>query len=90
MAVADCPHKVPLIFVVYSMGPEVLGLYIEGMVFKWQPYDDYVDELPTSASKLKISDVAVFSLLVALRHSQTLHNVRFLPLIPAGFERHGS
>ncbi|GAW17446.1 hypothetical protein ANO14919_069030 [Xylariales sp. No.14919] len=36
--------------------PEVLGLYIEGVVFKWQPYDDYVEELPTGASKLAISD----------------------------------
>ncbi|KAI0433014.1 NACHT and WD domain protein [Xylaria sp. FL1042] len=36
--------------------PEVLGLYIEGVVFKWQPYDDYVEELPTGASKIAISD----------------------------------
>ncbi|TGJ80510.1 hypothetical protein E0Z10_g8251 [Xylaria hypoxylon] len=36
--------------------PEVLGLYIEGVVFKWQPYDDCVEELPTGASKLAISD----------------------------------
>ncbi|KAI8630209.1 NACHT and WD domain protein [Xylariaceae sp. FL1651] len=35
---------------------EVLGLYIEGVVFKWQPYEDYVDELPTGASKLTIND----------------------------------
>ncbi|KAI0814572.1 NACHT and WD domain protein [Xylaria sp. FL0064] len=35
---------------------EVLGLYIEGVVFKWQPYDDYVEELPTGASKIAISD----------------------------------
>ncbi|KAI0515458.1 NACHT and WD domain protein [Xylaria bambusicola] len=35
---------------------EVLGLYLEGVVFKWQPYEDYVDELHIGASKLAISD----------------------------------
>jgi WD40 repeat protein len=36
--------------------PEVIGLYIEGVVFKWQPYNDYVEELPTGGSKLAIAD----------------------------------
>lgn len=35
--------------------PEVLGLYIEGVVFKWRPYDDEIDELDTGASRLAIS-----------------------------------
>ncbi|KAI9665515.1 MAG: hypothetical protein M1831_001657 [Alyxoria varia] len=35
--------------------PEVLGLYIEGVVFKWRPYDDDIDEIATGASKLAIS-----------------------------------
>ena len=35
--------------------PQVLGLYIEGVVFKWHPYDDEVDEMATGASKLAIS-----------------------------------
>lgn len=36
-------------------GLEVLGLYIEGVVFKWRPYDDKTDELATGASRLAIS-----------------------------------
>lgn len=35
--------------------PEVLGLYIEGVVFKWRPYEDETDELATGASRLAIS-----------------------------------
>ena len=35
--------------------PEVLGLYIEGVVFKWRPYDDEVDEIASGASRLAIS-----------------------------------
>lgn len=35
--------------------PEVLGLYIEGVVFKWRPYDDEVDEIATESSRLAIS-----------------------------------
>lgn len=34
---------------------EVLGLYIEGVVFKWRPYEDEVDEIATGASRLAIS-----------------------------------
>lgn len=34
---------------------EVLGLYIEGVVFKWRPYEGEVDEIATSASRLAIS-----------------------------------
>ncbi|KAL6716669.1 hypothetical protein ACLMJK_006237 [Lecanora helva] len=34
---------------------EVLGLYIEGVVFKWSPYDGEVDEIATGASSLAIS-----------------------------------
>ncbi|KAL8989698.1 MAG: hypothetical protein Q9177_001474 [Variospora cf. flavescens] len=36
-------------------GLEVLGLYIEGVVFKWRPYDDETDELATGACRLAIS-----------------------------------
>lgn len=39
----------------HPLFPEVLGLYIEGMVFKWRPYDDEVDEMATGASRLAIS-----------------------------------
>lgn len=35
--------------------PEVLGLYIEGVVFKWSPYDGEIEEMATGASKLAIS-----------------------------------
>ncbi|CAD6578587.1 MAG: hypothetical protein ASARMPRED_008773 [Alectoria sarmentosa] len=35
--------------------PEVLGLYIEGVVFKWRPYDGENDEIATGASRLAIS-----------------------------------
>lgn len=35
--------------------PEVLGLYIEGVVFKWRPYDGANDEIATGASRLAIS-----------------------------------
>jgi len=35
--------------------PEVLGLYIEGVVFKWRPYDEETDEVATGASRLAIS-----------------------------------
>lgn len=35
--------------------PEVLGLYIEGTVFKWRPYDDDTDEIAAGASRLSIS-----------------------------------
>ncbi|KAL9129956.1 MAG: hypothetical protein Q9175_007148 [Cornicularia normoerica] len=35
--------------------PEVLGLYIEGVVFKWRPYDGENDEITTGASRLAIS-----------------------------------
>ncbi len=35
--------------------PEVLGLYIEGVVFKWRPYDGENDEIATGACRLAIS-----------------------------------
>lgn len=35
--------------------PEVLGLYIEGVVFKWRPYDGENYEISTGASRLAIS-----------------------------------
>jgi WD40 repeat protein len=35
--------------------PEILGLNIEGVVFKWSPYDDEIDELPAVATKLSVS-----------------------------------
>lgn len=35
--------------------PEVLGLYIEGVVFKWRPYEDENDEIATGGSRLAIS-----------------------------------
>lgn len=36
--------------------PEVLGLTVEGVVFRWAPYEDHVDELPAEAAKLAISN----------------------------------
>jgi hypothetical protein len=39
----------------HPLYPEVLGLYIEGVVFKWRPYDDEVDEVATGASRLAMS-----------------------------------
>lgn len=36
--------------------PEVLGLTVEGVVFRWTPYEDSVDELTAEASKLAISN----------------------------------
>ncbi|KAI1661234.1 hypothetical protein F4813DRAFT_385767 [Daldinia decipiens] len=35
--------------------PEILGLYIEGVIFKWRPYDGAVVEVPTGAARLAIS-----------------------------------
>ncbi|KAL9625128.1 MAG: hypothetical protein Q9160_000857, partial [Pyrenula sp. 1 TL-2023] len=35
--------------------PEVLGLYIEGVVFKWRPYDGKSEEIATGASRLAIN-----------------------------------
>lgn len=35
--------------------PEVIGLYLEGVVFKWSPYDGEVDEMSTGASRLALS-----------------------------------
>ena len=35
--------------------PEVLGLYIEGVVFKWRPYDGNTEEIAIGASRLAIS-----------------------------------
>ncbi|KAK7966606.1 uncharacterized protein PG986_000883 [Apiospora aurea] len=39
----------------HPMSPEVLGVYIEGVVFKWLPYEDVVEEIQVGASKLAIS-----------------------------------
>ncbi|KAL2281735.1 hypothetical protein FJTKL_11413 [Diaporthe vaccinii] len=36
--------------------PEVLGLTVEGVVFRWAPYEGSVDELSAEASKLAISN----------------------------------
>ena len=36
--------------------PELLGLTVEGVVFRWAPYDDSIDELSAEASKLAISN----------------------------------
>jgi hypothetical protein len=36
--------------------PEVLGLYIEGVVFKWNPYEGEPEEIATGASRLAISN----------------------------------
>lgn len=35
--------------------PEILGLNVEGVVFRWSPYDGEVDELSAAATKLSIS-----------------------------------
>jgi WD40 repeat protein len=35
--------------------PELFGLYYEGTLFRWRPYDDECDELTVRASKLSIS-----------------------------------
>jgi hypothetical protein len=35
--------------------PEVLGLYIEGVVFRWRPYEGETEEIATGASRLAIS-----------------------------------
>ncbi|KAL1881197.1 hypothetical protein Daus18300_001048 [Diaporthe australafricana] len=39
----------------HPLNAQVIGLYIEGVVFKWSPYDGEVDEIPTGASKLALS-----------------------------------
>ncbi|KAF2435949.1 NACHT and WD domain protein [Tothia fuscella] len=36
--------------------PEVLGLYIEGVVFKWNPYEGEPQELSTGAARLAMSN----------------------------------
>lgn len=35
--------------------PEILGLYIEGVVFKWNPYEGSPEEVSTGASRLAMS-----------------------------------
>ncbi|KAI4127313.1 MAG: hypothetical protein LQ338_003273 [Usnochroma carphineum] len=35
--------------------PEVLGLYIEGVIFRWRPYDDETEEFTAGASRLAMS-----------------------------------
>ncbi len=35
--------------------PEILGLYIEGVVFKWRPYDNEIEEIATDATRLAMS-----------------------------------
>ncbi|KAG8531039.1 uncharacterized protein KY384_004396 [Bacidia gigantensis] len=35
--------------------PEILGLYIEGVIFKWRPYDDETEEFAAGASRLAMS-----------------------------------
>ncbi|KFA66678.1 hypothetical protein S40285_09198 [Stachybotrys chlorohalonatus IBT 40285] len=35
--------------------PEILGLYIEGVVFKWSPYENEVEEIATGANRLTIN-----------------------------------
>ena len=42
--------------------PELLGLYLEGVVFKWRPYDGESEEIDTGASRLTLSgDGALFA-----------------------------
>ena len=35
--------------------PQIFGLYIEGVIFKWSPYENEVSELAIGASKLAVS-----------------------------------
>lgn len=35
--------------------PDIIGLYLEGVVFKWSPYENEVEELSTGASRLALS-----------------------------------
>ncbi|OHE99782.1 NACHT and WD domain-containing protein [Colletotrichum orchidophilum] len=35
--------------------PEVIGLYLEGVVFKWSPYENEVEEISAGASRLALS-----------------------------------
>ncbi|KAL8730575.1 MAG: hypothetical protein Q9181_004614 [Wetmoreana brouardii] len=35
--------------------PEILGLYIEGVIFRWRPYDDEAEEFAAGASRLAMS-----------------------------------
>lgn len=35
--------------------PEILGLYIEGVIFRWRPYDEEIEEIAAGASRLAIS-----------------------------------
>jgi len=37
--------------------PRILGLNVEGIVFKWTPYDGEIDKLSASETKLSISKV---------------------------------
>jgi WD40 repeat protein len=39
----------------HPYSPEVIGVYIEGDVFKWSPYEDDIQEIPAAASKLALS-----------------------------------
>lgn len=35
--------------------PEIIGLYIEGVIFRWRPYDDETEEVAAGASRLAMS-----------------------------------
>lgn len=39
----------------FPHSPEILGLYIEGTVFKWNPYEGDPEELATGASRMAMS-----------------------------------
>ncbi|KAI0835352.1 hypothetical protein F5Y06DRAFT_138814 [Hypoxylon sp. FL0890] len=39
----------------HPYSPELLGLYLEGIIFKWQPYEGKTIETPMRASRLAIS-----------------------------------
>lgn len=42
--------------------PEVLGVYIEGVVFRWSPYDGEVEEMAVGARRLALSrDGSIFA-----------------------------
>lgn len=52
--------------------PEVIGLYLEGVVFKWAPYDGEVEEIAIGASRLALSkDGNLFPRVMSMEKSRS-------------------
>lgn len=67
---------------------EVIGLFLEGAVFRQSPYEGEVDEIWTGASSWPSAKTEICSLLVTTRKGQRRHTSTFWPVIPTSVIRH--